>query len=128
MTIMTPLLLRRLYNRSFVAQGFHLRVGTSIDVSQHSKQWARQMDTNKMTGKMVIHNGSGKIPSHIRDPQRTNAQAIQRKYEYVAGCGVDKAFIAAGAPSSRKDIRGPAEGNKRLTLVGDAVLRLVLLE
>ncbi|KAH7111826.1 ribonuclease III domain-containing protein [Dendryphion nanum] len=39
-----------------------------------------------------------------------------------------EAFLAAGASVSRSDIEGPVQGNKRLALVGDAVLRLCILD
>jgi ribonuclease-3 len=39
-----------------------------------------------------------------------------------------EAFLASGAPISSVDIEGPVKGNKRLALVGDAVLRLAVLD
>ncbi|KAF2804421.1 uncharacterized protein BDZ99DRAFT_545031, partial [Mytilinidion resinicola] len=41
---------------------------------------------------------------------------------------LEQAFLAAGAPQSRSDVIGPIKGNKRLALVGDAVLRLCILD
>ena len=41
---------------------------------------------------------------------------------------LDQVFLAAGASESRSDIEGPTEGNKRLALLGDAVLRLCVLD
>jgi ribonuclease-3 len=39
-----------------------------------------------------------------------------------------EAFLAAGAAVTRADIEGPVKGNRRLALVGDAVLRLAVLD
>jgi ribonuclease-3 len=41
---------------------------------------------------------------------------------------LEEAFIAAGAAASRHDVDGSKAGNKRLALVGDAVLRLCVLD
>ncbi|PSN58624.1 hypothetical protein BS50DRAFT_448472, partial [Corynespora cassiicola Philippines] len=49
-------------------------------------------------------------------------------YHFINSNLLDEAFIAAGAPVSRTDIEGPVQGNKRLALVGDAVLRLCVLD
>lgn len=57
-------------------------------------------------------------------------QYLQDKlgYHFINLNLLDEAFIAAGAPVSRTDIEGPVQGNKRLALVGDAVLRLCVLD
>jgi ribonuclease-3 len=39
-----------------------------------------------------------------------------------------EALLAAGAAESRPDVNGPQKGNKRLALVGDAALRLAVLD
>jgi len=36
--------------------------------------------------------------------------------------------LAAGASIARKDVHGPADGNKRLALVGDAALQMAILD
>lgn len=41
---------------------------------------------------------------------------------------LEEAFIADGAVNSRHDVQGPKAGNKRLALIGDAVLRLSILD
>jgi ribonuclease-3 len=41
---------------------------------------------------------------------------------------LEEAFIADGAVKSRNDLDTPPSGNKRLALIGDAVLRLSVLE
>ena len=41
---------------------------------------------------------------------------------------LNEAFVAAGAVKSRPDVEGDVSGNKRLALIGDAVLRLSVLE
>ena len=41
---------------------------------------------------------------------------------------LNEAFVAAGAVKSRPDVEGDVSGNKRLALIGDAVLRLSILE
>jgi ribonuclease-3 len=41
---------------------------------------------------------------------------------------LEEAFIADGAVKSRNDLDGPPSGNKRLALIGDAVIRLSVLE
>lgn len=39
-----------------------------------------------------------------------------------------EAFLARGASVSRKDVDGPAEGNERLALLGDALIPVALLQ
>lgn len=41
---------------------------------------------------------------------------------------LEEALLAAGASTSSKEIDGLKQGNKRRALVGDAVLRLVVLD
>lgn len=41
---------------------------------------------------------------------------------------LEEAFLAAGASVSRSDVEGPEKGNKRLALVGDAALRLAVID
>lgn len=41
---------------------------------------------------------------------------------------LEEAFLADGATESRHDVHGPKAGNKRLALIGDAVLRLSVLD
>jgi ribonuclease-3 len=41
---------------------------------------------------------------------------------------LEEAFLAAGVSVSSAEIKGPMKGNKRLALVGDAVLRLAVLD
>ncbi|KAK7189020.1 hypothetical protein DPSP01_004127 [Paraphaeosphaeria sporulosa] len=41
---------------------------------------------------------------------------------------LEEAFLAAGASISRSDVEGPEKGNKRLALVGDAALRLAVID
>lgn len=57
-------------------------------------------------------------------------ESLQDKlgYHFINLNLLDEAFIAAGAPVSRSDVEGPIQGNKRLALVGDAVLRLCVLD
>ncbi|KAF2846228.1 ribonuclease III [Plenodomus tracheiphilus IPT5] len=49
-------------------------------------------------------------------------------YHFHNSALLDEAFLAAGATASRADIDGPKKGNKRLALVGDAALRLAVLD
>lgn len=49
-------------------------------------------------------------------------------YSFKNATLLEEAFIAAGAVISRHDVDGPKAGNKRLALVGDAVLRLCVLD
>ncbi|EAT90239.1 hypothetical protein HBI56_046690 [Parastagonospora nodorum] len=49
-------------------------------------------------------------------------------YHFHDSTLLKEAFLASGAPISNKDIEGPVKGNKRLALVGDAVLRLAVLD
>ncbi|KAH4303317.1 hypothetical protein HBH64_074150 [Parastagonospora nodorum] len=60
----------------------------------------------------------------------TNFKSIQDRvdYHFHDSTLLREAFLAAGAPISSKDIEGPVKGNKRLALVGDAVLRLAVLD
>jgi len=57
-------------------------------------------------------------------------ESVQVKlgYDFIDSNLLNEAFIAAGAPVSRSDVKGPTQGNKRLALVGDAVLRLCILD
>jgi dsRNA-specific ribonuclease len=41
---------------------------------------------------------------------------------------LEEALLAAGASVSSKDVQGDAQGNKRLALLGDSVLREAVLE
>ena len=52
----------------------------------------------------------------------------QLKYSFHNIHLLNEAFIAAGAVKSRPDVEGDISGNKRLALIGDAVLRLSILE
>jgi ribonuclease-3 len=52
---------------------------------------------------------------------------VELKYHFKTKTLIEEALLAAGASESRNDIEGLTEGNKRLALVGDAVLRLVIL-
>ncbi|KAH9881116.1 hypothetical protein J1614_001610 [Plenodomus biglobosus] len=60
----------------------------------------------------------------------TNFDSFQDRMDYHFHNSdlLDEAFLAAGATVSRKDIDGPKTGNKRLALVGDAALRLAVLD
>ena len=49
-------------------------------------------------------------------------------YQFHNSALLEEAFLAAGASVSRKDVEGPEKGNKRLALVGDAALRLAVLD
>lgn len=49
-------------------------------------------------------------------------------YHFKNSALLEEAFRAAGASVSRADIEGPKDGNKRLALVGDAALRLAVLD
>jgi ribonuclease-3 len=49
-------------------------------------------------------------------------------YSFKDASLLEETFIAAGAAISRRDVDRPREGNKRLTLIGDAVLRLSVLD
>jgi ribonuclease-3 len=49
-------------------------------------------------------------------------------YSFNNSTLLEEAFIAAGAAVSRRDVDGSKAGNKRLALVGDAVLRLCVLD
>lgn len=59
-----------------------------------------------------------------------NYESLQDRlgYHFDSLALLGQAFIAAGAPTSRGDVEGPTKGNKRLALVGDAVLRLCVLD
>jgi len=50
------------------------------------------------------------------------------KYEFSNPDLLTEALLAAGASESSKDIRGGTQGNKRLALLGDAVLQLAVLK
>ncbi|PVH94119.1 ribonuclease III [Periconia macrospinosa] len=52
----------------------------------------------------------------------------QLKYSFNDVHLLEEAFVAAGAEKSRPDVEGDVSGNKRLALIGDAVLRLSVLE
>mgnify|MGYP003624114419 CR=1 FL=1 len=49
-------------------------------------------------------------------------------YSFKNATLLEEAFIADGAAASRDDVDGPRAGNKRLALIGDAVLRLSVLD
>jgi ribonuclease-3 len=49
-------------------------------------------------------------------------------YSFKNASLLEEALTAAGAAVSSRDVDGPASGNKRLALVGDAVLRLSVLD
>jgi len=57
-------------------------------------------------------------------------ESLQRQLQYSFHNThlLEEAFIADGAVNSRNDLDGPPSGNKRLALIGDAVLRLSVLE
>lgn len=57
-------------------------------------------------------------------------ESLQRQLQYSFHDThlLEEAFIADGAVKSRNDVEGPLSGNKRLALIGDAVLRLSVLE
>ena len=52
----------------------------------------------------------------------------QLHYSFKNAHLLEEALTAAGASVSRADVDGPASGNKRLALIGDAVLRLSVLD
>jgi ribonuclease-3 len=60
----------------------------------------------------------------------TTFNSIQDRVDYYFHDStlLKEAFLAPGAPVSSVDIEGPVKGNKRLALVGDAVLRLAVLD
>ncbi|OAL49006.1 ribonuclease III [Pyrenochaeta sp. DS3sAY3a] len=60
----------------------------------------------------------------------SDLQTIQKRlhYSFKNAQLLQEAFIADGATNSRHDIEGPPAGNKRLALVGDAVLRLSIFD
>ena len=50
------------------------------------------------------------------------------KYQFSNRDLLNEALLAAGAPTSSKNIHGDNQGNKRLALLGDAVLQEAVLE
>jgi dsRNA-specific ribonuclease len=52
----------------------------------------------------------------------------QLHYSFKNACLLEEAFLADGAAVLRDDVEGPRAGNKRLALIGDAVLRLSVLD
>ena len=50
------------------------------------------------------------------------------RYQFTNRNLLTKALLAAGASASNKDIHGDVQGNKRLALLGDSVLREAVLE
>ncbi|KAH8727339.1 ribonuclease III domain-containing protein [Phaeosphaeriaceae sp. PMI808] len=50
------------------------------------------------------------------------------KYQFLNRDLLSEALLAAGASTSSKDIHGDVQGNKRLALLGDSVLREAVLE
>ncbi|KAH7084239.1 ribonuclease III domain-containing protein [Paraphoma chrysanthemicola] len=57
-----------------------------------------------------------------------NSIQDQVDYHFHDSALLREAFLASGAPISSVDVEGPVKGNKRLALVGDAVLRLAVLD
>lgn len=49
-------------------------------------------------------------------------------YHFASPELLEEALQAAGASVSEKSVSGDREGNKRLALVGDTLLRLVILD
>ena len=49
-------------------------------------------------------------------------------YQFTNRDLLTEALLAAGASASSKDIHGDVQGNKRLALLGDSVLRDAVLE
>ena len=49
-------------------------------------------------------------------------------YRFAQRHFLDEALLAAGSSIARKDVHGPADGNKRLALVGDAALQMAMLD
>jgi ribonuclease-3 len=60
----------------------------------------------------------------------TTLNSIQDRvdYHFHDSTLLKEAFLASGASVSSVDIEGPVKGNKRLALVGDAVLCLAVLD
>jgi dsRNA-specific ribonuclease len=52
----------------------------------------------------------------------------QLHYSFRDATLLEEALTAAGATVSSCDVDGPVSGNKRLALIGDAVLRLSILD
>jgi ribonuclease-3 len=50
------------------------------------------------------------------------------RYHFQDPALLQEALLAAGATENRAEIEGPKQGNKRLALVGDAALRLAVLD
>lgn len=65
------------------------------------------------------------ITLSMPDPQEIEAVI---GYRFVQRHLLDEALLAAGASIARKDVHGPADGNKRLALVGDAALQMAILD
>ena len=57
-----------------------------------------------------------------------NSIQDQVDYHFHDSTLLREAFLGSGAPISSVDVEGPVKGNKRLALVGDAVLRLAVLD
>ena len=57
-------------------------------------------------------------------------ESLQRQLHYTFHDThlLEEAFIADGAVNTRNDLDGPPSGNKRLALIGDAVLQLSVLD
>ncbi|KAF9737453.1 hypothetical protein PMIN02_000855 [Paraphaeosphaeria minitans] len=49
-------------------------------------------------------------------------------YHFKNSSLLEEAFLAPGASVSQPDVVGPEKGNKRLALVGDAALRLAVID
>lgn len=60
----------------------------------------------------------------------SNLESFQAQlhYSFKDASLLKQALTAAGAANLRHDVHGPASGNKRLALIGDAVLRLSILD
>lgn len=67
-------------------------------------------------------------------PKHTSAMDIIKFFEVRTGYTFkdqslpQEAILAAGASSQRKDVEGDPRGNKRLALIGDALLRLEIVD
>merc|ERR1712137_643129 len=67
-------------------------------------------------------------------PKHTSAMDIIKFFEVRTGYTFkdqslpQEAILAAGASSQRKDVKGDPRGNKRLALIGDALLRLEIVD
>lgn len=82
--------------------------------------------TLSLTDETPQVNKKSLLQSHLNIPDVSTLKRIIN-YSFKHPELFKEALLTAGASNKRKDIEGPAEGNKLLTLVGDTALQLAIL-